>query len=375
MQARAGRVPNSEGAPRGRWVWIYGAPTYLLISLCWVPLFLIGAELASRTGAQADSQVRWAVAAILVVSFLHQPLTFALVYGDRHQFQQRRRLFLWAPPIAAAVIGLAVWGNLWLVVPIAALWNTIHTLQQRYGLSRIYSRRAGYGSAFLDRWILYAWMGAAALVVAAERRTPALVQRVGLGGVNGAGVRLLTDARPVALLLLVPVAGAAVALTIAVVRQEAGVVRQEAGVVRQEAAAVRQEAAAGPGANRAKWVYQGSSLLLIASIAVNPIAGFIAYVGAHAIEYAVVVYKTTESRYGHRRDRSSPLGLLAATAWGRVAVMASVSLGALALASRVHGDAGDVVLFTVGALHFLYDGFIWKLRKPAVAADFSIRAS
>jgi hypothetical protein len=41
----------------------------------------------------------------------------------------------------------------------------------------------------------------------------------------------------------------------------------------------------------------------------------------------------------------------------------------------VHGDAGNVVLFTVGALHFLYDGFIWKLRKPAVAADFAIASA
>ena len=52
---------------------------------------------------------------------------------------------------------------------------------------------------------------------------------------------------------------------------------------------------------------------------------------------------------------------------------AAVALTALAVASRFHGDTGNVVLFTVGALHFLYDGFIWKLRKPAVAADFAIR--
>jgi len=245
-----------------------------------------------------------------------------------------------------------VWGNLWVVVPIAALWNTVHTLQQRYGLSRIYARRAGYGSAFLDRWVLYAWMAATVLVVAAQGGTVALVQRVGLEGVNGAGLRLLSDARPVALLLLVPVGAAALALT---------------------AAVVRQEVAAGPAANRAKWVYQGSSLLLIAGIAVAPVAGFIAYVAAHSIEYAIIVYKTTESRYGHQRDRDSLLGRVAWSAPGRVAVIAGVAVVALAVASRFHGNAAEVVLFTVGALHFLYDGCIWKLRRPAVAADFAIR--
>lgn len=345
-------VSDVATARRPGLVWIYRARTDLLISLCWVPLFVIGHQLAIGTGVHADSRVRWAVAAALFVSFLHQPLTFALVYGDRHQFAQRRKLFLLAPPITIAVIAAAVALHLWVVIPIAALWNTIHTLQQRYGLSRIYARRSKYGSARLDRWVLYAWMTAAALVVASRRETLALVQRVGLAGVNGAGVRLLTDARPVAMLLLIPVGGAALIL---------------AGAI------VRQELAAGVGANPAKWLYQAASLALIASIAIDPIAGFIAYVGAHAIEYGVVVYKTTESRYGGQRDRSTLLGQVAWSAWGRVAAMAVAAFGALAVASRLHGDAGNVVLFTVGALHFLYDGFIWKLRRPAVAADFAIR--
>jgi hypothetical protein len=354
------RAPAAGQRPaplRGRLVWIYRARTDLLISLCWLPLFVAGHQLAASSGTTADSRLRWAVAAVLLVSFLHQPLTFALVYGDRGQFELRHRLFLWAPPIAVAVIALGVFRHLWVVVPVAAVWNTVHTLQQRYGLSRIYARRARGaepGSARLDRSVLYAWMAAAILAVAAAPGTRDLVARVSLGGVNGAGVRLLSDARPVATLLLVPVAALAVALV---------------------AAIVRQEAAAGAGANPAKWIYQASSLLLIASITIDPVAGFIAYVGAHAIEYAVVVYKTAESRYGRGKDDRSPLGRAARSTGGRVAVMAGVSFGALAVASRVHGDAGNVVLFTVGALHFLYDGFIWKLRKPAVAADFAITAA
>ncbi|MDQ1393833.1 MAG: hypothetical protein QOF30_2810 [Acidimicrobiaceae bacterium] len=349
-----GALPTSDAgtARRHRLVWIYRARTDLLISLCWVPLFVIGHQLAIGSGSHADARVRWIVAAALFVSFLHQPLTFALVYGDRRQFQQRRNLFLWAPPITIAVIAIAVALHLWVVIPIAALWNTIHTLQQRYGLSRIYARRSKYGSAWLDRWVLYAWMTSTVLVVASRRETLRLVQRVGLAGVNGAGVRLLTDARPVAVLLLIPVGAAALVLA---------------------AAIVRQEVAAGEGANPAKWLYQGASLILIASIAVDPIAGFTAYVGAHAIEYAVVVYKTAESRYGGQRDRSTLLGQVAWSPWGRVAAMAVAAFGALAVASRLHGDTANVALFTVGALHFLYDGFIWKLRKPAVAADFAIR--
>ena len=155
------------------------------------------------------------------------------------------------------------------------------------------------------------------------------------------------------MLLLVPVGLWAVAVTVALVRQEAGPVAP----------------------NRAKWGYQTSSLLLIAALAVDPAAGFIAYVAAHAIEYFVVVYKTTATRYGcaglgRRNGIRGPLPWVARRAAGRVAALAAIAGLALAAHARLNGDAYDGVLYTVGILHFLYDGFIWKLRKPAVASDF-----
>jgi hypothetical protein len=64
-------------------------------------------------------------------------------------------------------------------------------------------------------------------------------------------------------------------------------------------------------------------LLLIASIAFDPLAGFLAYVAAHAIEYIVVVYKTMQSRYGKTRDRSSILGRMVHTTWGRMVFLAA----------------------------------------------------
>jgi hypothetical protein len=323
---------------RWRAAWIYGPGPDLLIALCWVPMFVIGHRLSAGHGPHDDELLRRAVAAAFLISFLHQPLTLGLVYGDARRFRERRGLFVWAPPVTLAVIVVAVSFHLWVLIPIAAVWNTVHTLQQRYGLSRIYARKAGYGSAGLDRWVLYAWMMSAALIVAANPATVELVRRVGLDHVNGGGVRLLTDLRPVALIVLVPVGMVALLLAAAIVRQEAR--------------------AAACGWNQAKWVYQASSLALIAAIAVDPVAGFVAYVGAHAFEYFVVVYKTTETRYGLRR----------------VAWLAAVVGVALVAHGRLHNQVYDVVLYSVGALHFLYDSFIWKLRKPAVAADFAIQA-
>jgi hypothetical protein len=362
VQAPAGPV-----GPAGlRAKWIFGPGPDLLIAFCWVPLWLIGHQLAVGHGAHDDALLRSAVAATFLLSFLHQPLTLGLVYGDAKQFRQRRAMFVWTPPVTIGLVVLAVALHLWVIVPIAALWNTIHTLQQRYGLCRIYGRKSEYGSARLDRGILYAWMAAAVLVVAARPNTTALVRRVRLDGVNAGGIRLLTDTRPWALAMLVPAGLLALGLAAAVLRQEWD---QWAG----------RSASANPDpakpANPAKWLYQGSSLLLIASIAVDPAAGFIAYVGGHAIEYFVVVYKTSEARYGRQRDGSTLLGRAAHRVTGRIICLALVVGAGLLVHARLHGNGFNVVLYTVGVLHFLYDGVIWKLRKPEVAADFAIAAA
>ena len=365
-------------APATRTRWIFSGGPDLLIALCWVPLWLAGHRLVAGHGAHDDALLRSAVAGVFLLSFLHQPVTLALVYGDANQFRQRRRLFLWTPPLTVAVIIVAVALHLWIVIPIAAIWNTVHTLQQRYGLARIYSRKAGYGSARLDRWVLYAWMAAALLAVAANPGTLGLVQRVALDNVNGGGVHLLTDARPWAVVMLVPAAVTALWLTGALVRQEL-TQRARAGAAAGDGVAGGAAMGGGPGgpanpANPAKWLYQASSLLLIASIAVDPAAGFIAYVGAHAIEYFVVAYKTTQSRYEESAG-SSLLGRLAHRTPGRLAGFGAVVAVAVVAHARLEGSVFNVVLYTVGVLHFLYDGVIWKLRKPAVAADFAIPAA
>jgi hypothetical protein len=117
--------------------------------------------------------------------------------------------------------------------------------------------------------------------------TSGLVERSGLDPMNARSVHLLIDLRPEARWLL---AAAIVAM------------------VNVIAALVRQERAVGPRANPAKWLYQISSLALVASIVVDPADGFIAYISAHSIEYAVIVYRTAERRYsagGGQPPRSS----------------------------------------------------------------------
>ncbi len=350
----AGPVAKPASKP---FSWIYSAPIDLIIALCWVPIFLFAHRLASGHGQGNDHLLNLLFNGAFLLSLLHQPLTLALVYGDRNQFALRKRLFTWSPLIAVALITVAVLLNLWLIIPVAAIWNTIHTLQQRYGLSRIYARKAGYGSARLDRAVLYTWMVAAIVAVGAAGSTLHQLARVMLGGANEQAVVDLAKVRPYALWMLLP------ALVVALVTASV--------LARQEAQHAQQ-------ANRAKWIYQASSLALIATIAVDPLAGFIAYVAAHAIEYFVVVDKTIESRYqkAPKPERPAFLGRVAAKPATRWAFLA-VFLGCFFLldartADALPGQSYLIILYSIGILHFWYDSFIWKLRKPAVAANFGI---
>ena len=334
-------------------LWIFSSGLDLLIAWCWVPMFLVWHVLMSGTGPSADALLREGVVVALAVSFLHQPLTFGLVYGDKRQVALHRRLFTWAPGIAVSVAVIAAIENLWIVVPVAAAWNLQHTLQQRYVLERIYAGKSGYGSGRLDRAVAYVPMAAVLFAIAAMPSTTGLVERSGLDPMNAGAVRLLVHIRPVAVILLV---AATIATGIVVVL------------------VIRQEIRAGVKANPAKWCYQLASLALLGAIIVDPAAGFIAYVTAHAVEYGVVVYRTAERRYGHATEVASFLDRVARSAPGRVAFFGGIVVAAWAARTFVHGDSFNALLYSVGALHFTYDAVIWKLRKPGVARTFAIPA-
>lgn len=338
-------------------VWIFGAGLDLTISLCWLPIFLVVHVLTSGTGVAATHRLQECLVLAFLVSFLHQPLTFGMVYGDRQQFLQHPRLFALAPVAAVAITAVAAFNGWWVVVPVAAVWNLQHVLQQRYGVQRIYSGKSHYGSARLDRAVAYVPMAAVLLAVAATPSIPALVTRSELDPQNAGGVALLVDLRPVAAVFL----AIAVAATVVVL-----------------AAVVRQEVAAGERANPAKWLYQASSLGLLAAIVIDPAAGFIAYLCTHAIEYAVVVDRTAKQRYGAATAvgdglaKPGVLGHVAHRTTGRMAYFGAIVLGALALHASVHDAVFNTVVLSIGVLHFTYDAVIWKLRKPAVARDLGL---
>ena len=107
---------------------------------------------------------------------------------------------------------------------------------------------------------------------------------------------------------------------------------------------------------------------------VDPIAGVAGYVAAHAIEYFAVVHSSLR-----KRADSAPVAIATRSAGRRAGVYVAyfLAIGMLVYLTRTHFD-GQLYAFAVlflGALHILYDGFVWKLRRPAVAASLGINSS
>jgi hypothetical protein len=67
------------------------------------------------------------------------------------------------------------------------------------------------------------------------------------------------------------------------------------------------------------------------------------------------------------RARPGPTGFLVGYALTIVVLVTVLSTWGSPLAYAV-------VFFTLGGMHVFYDGFIWKLRRPAVARSLALTA-
>lgn len=329
----------------GRARWIHSAPVDVALAFAWVPFALVARAVSADLDALAV-----VLGATFLLSFLHQPLTLPLVYGDPDQLAARRWLFIWSPVvfIVAIVAGLAV--SLTAVAIVAGLWNAEHTLMQRYGLTRIYGRKAGQSDGGLEKAMLVSWLALALVWIAADSHTPARVDALPLGETNSSGLHVLADLRPWALMLLVPTVVVVVGLLVSWARSE---------LLRWQSA----------DANPAKLVYLGATAALFGWMLVDPVSGFVGYVGAHAIEYFAIVHRALGSRFAD--GSGGTLGRTMRRPGGRRRFFGAyiAAFVALLVVERAVGGP-EVYTFTVlflGGLHVLYDGFIWKLRRPSVA--------
>lgn len=326
---------------RGQASWIRSARADTGLALAWVPFA------AAAFWFRADGrQLVLVLEAMFAFSFVHQPLTLTLVYGDAEQFAARRRLFVAGPIVLASVIALGLTISFTLVAVIGALWNMEHTLMQRYGFVRIYGRRSGEDDGRLERTLLLLWLATTLLSIAANTRTPSRVASLDLGRVNSSAIDVLTSLQPYAVIALVPVAIAATVLTVRwlVIERE----RIRAGT-----------------ANRAKQRYVVSTAAMFAfGVLVDPVAGLAGFAGAHAVEYFFIV--------DHRLATTRP----AVSRW-RFFAGYLIAFEVFYVVARQYDEFYLWVVLFLGAVHFLFDGAIWKTRprKPTVPQPMVANAS
>jgi hypothetical protein len=133
----------------------------------------------------------------------------------------------------------------------------------------------------------------------------------------------------------------------------------------------RAEHQLGVSASRPKHWYALGTAGLIIAVMVDPIAGVAGYVAAHAIEYFAIVHTSLR-----KRGDAAPVATATRTPVRRAGVYVAyfAVIGALVYFTWTpfNGELYAFAILFFGALHILYDGFVWKLRRPAVAASLGI---
>jgi hypothetical protein len=353
-------------------------PVWDLVALAfgWLPFYLwlvFGLGLGELTGRAAEEATALAVLAALAISYVHRHYTFVVVYGDREVFAQRARAFWLAPLSIVAIVALArasaglvpatvagVKLSPWqLALLVTGAWNIWHTLQQRYGLLRIYAGKLGGGverpeQARRDRALL--WLAAATVAVALPVARPQL-----LGGhVNARTLRRV----------LAPIAEAwwAWALLAAVAGALAWVL---VGWLRHELRAPARLAERAP-----RLAMMGSTLLLFAVFWVHgPVIGYLCFGTAHAIEYVAFVHHFGVKKYGRPgAPRGAAAAILRDARWAVPGLAGGLLLVFWLLHEQRRTDVYLVYYTATSWLHFLYDGWIWKVRRPELARALELRA-
>ncbi len=329
-------------------LWVHGRVADIALGWCWLPVALI-----IHSAEPHLTAVQSIMGVIFVISFAHQPLTLALVYGDPAQRHAHRALYRWAPCVAFVVILVGLNVSLSLVALMAGLWNAEHTLMQRYGVMRIYGRKAGDDQGRIEKPMLIVWLIAGLTYIGGYVDPQRLVEKLGVIETNARGIDLLGGLSSAARLLFWVAALAGLVLA---------------------ARWWQAERRLGAAASRPKHWYALGTAGLIIAIMVDPIAGVAGYVAAHAIEYFAVVNTSL-----CKRNDASPVATATRTPARRAVAYTAyfAAIGALVYFawSPLNGKLYAFAILFFGALHILYDGFVWKLRRPAVAASLGITSS
>ncbi|HLT36861.1 MAG TPA: hypothetical protein VK034_11255 [Enhygromyxa sp.] len=323
-------------------------------------------------GVGTEPGLGLALLVALGISYVHRHYTFLLVYGDRETYRQRLRAYSLLP--AALFVGLALvlrfLGELrvtlfgqslrpWmLVLIVTGSWNVWHTIMQRHGISRVYAGKAGGGledraHGRRDLWLLWSLVALAAVLTLSFRGST-------FAGIGNAR-KLLAVAGP---LIHGWPGWSVLALTCTVAA---------VSVTRWLAAERAANLTGRERLPRLNFVLSTLALLAV-FVAHGPVVGYLCFGVAHGLEYVFFFHV-----FGHRKFAARPAAErgLAAKLLARPLVSGpsiAVALAGLFFVLIDHRDSEAYLVYytATSLLHFLYDGWIWKVRKPEVAKPLGL---
>jgi hypothetical protein len=308
---------------------------FFLANLGWLLLLLPG--FASPTDTAIDF---WQ---IYFLTLPHRWITLVLVATDADRRGGRTRTLVLVAAFAAAVVAGAFFatGAFLCLAIIDYVWNAWHFASQHAGVLRMYSRKVGGGSEWIERWGLRGFITYAAIRAAGWA--------TGWLEADTSALRWLHSID--LLMLMIP---AALLLT-----NLSGMRRDRIG----------------------KLVYLGSVCLLytgfLLSLRFGWTRGIVTFAAAgsmfHAVEYLAVV-----THYARRRESIGAAGAFRALAqhWLLFLSLYVLVLGTVG-AWMSRPDNGVIVLWQglnlwAAFIHYAFDGMIWKLRRPETAAVLGV---
>jgi hypothetical protein len=294
-----------------------------------------------------DSWIYAVVFAVLMVNDLHRHYTFVLVYGEPEVFEKRKALYTWLPVAAALVAFASVYTKSFpVLLTISVLWTMYHSVGQKYGITRIYARKAGYGEAWIEKGLIFSWFFYIVFAIA-EKEASTLTQfeagRVVLDSL-GDTLHYMTA-------LSYPILAVALVFTGLFVRQE---------YLNRDRMSV------------AKVLFVTSILLLYAVFFRSLVIGYVVFGFSHAVEYIALVNIFVKTKYAQRPEARSPLARASRRWWLSSSLFAVVVIGICAVMQLKYAEALGIYIVGSSFLHFLYDGWIWKVRQPDVGRPLGI---
>ncbi len=323
---------GGASAPQS-WIVSAGFDALFLVNAWWLLALLPGFLSSDRTPHIEFWQIYF-------LTTPHRWITLFLVAADPDRRAGRSWLF-----VAIAVAAIAVIGGVWLagggftcLLLIDYVWNAWHFAAQHAGVLRMYSRKAGGGRPRLETW----------------------------------GLRSLV------FYVSIRLAGWSTGWTESVPAAQTGLTILDGIMTLPAVALVVSELTNHPRARLGKvlysWSVTGLYMCLLVAVSQGYTTAVLSLTGAaaafHAVEYLAIV-----SHYADRRKTQGTPGAFRrmATAWGTI-------LGAYLVLFGLFANLADLwahqfwlgINLWAAALHYAYDGLIWKLRSPQTAAALGV---